>query len=159
MVFYYGTCSQLRHWYVWIPFFFFFLIFLGPHLWHMEVPRLAVESELQLLAYTTAMPDPSRVCQLYHSSQQHWILNPLNEARDRTHILMDTSQVCFHWAMAGSPGLIFIIWLYTCKFSCLLYFFSVFFPVLSLLWLIQFFFLFLFLFFPLLFWQVYALCL
>ena len=28
-------------------FFFFFLIFLGPHLRHMEVPRVGVESELQ----------------------------------------------------------------------------------------------------------------
>ena len=29
-------------------FFFFFrrLVFLGPHLWHMEVPRLGVQSEL-----------------------------------------------------------------------------------------------------------------
>ena len=27
-------------------FFFFFLVFLGPHLWQMEVPRLGVESEL-----------------------------------------------------------------------------------------------------------------
>ena len=36
--------------------FFFFLssVFLGPHLWYMEVPRLGVELELQLLAYTTA---------------------------------------------------------------------------------------------------------
>ena len=34
-----------------IPFCLFF--FLGPHLWHIEVPRLGVESELQLLAYTT----------------------------------------------------------------------------------------------------------
>ena len=25
--------------------FLFFLSFLGPHLWHMEVPRLGVESE------------------------------------------------------------------------------------------------------------------
>ena len=30
-----------------------FLFFLGPHLWHPEVPRLEVESELQLLADTT----------------------------------------------------------------------------------------------------------
>ena len=39
---------------------FFFFCFLGPHLWHMEVPRLGVESELQRLVYTTAtaMPDP-----------------------------------------------------------------------------------------------------
>jgi len=59
----------------------------------MEVPRLGVESELQLLAYTitTAMQDPSPVCNLYHSSWWHWILNPLSKARDRTHILMVTS--------------------------------------------------------------------
>ena len=34
--------------------FFFFFFFIGPHLWHMEVLRLGVKSELQLLAYTTA---------------------------------------------------------------------------------------------------------
>jgi len=35
----------------------------------MEDPRLGVELELQLLAYTivTAMLDPSRVCNLCHS--------------------------------------------------------------------------------------------
>ena len=33
--------------------FFLFFVFLGPYLWHMEVPRLGVKSELQLLAYTT----------------------------------------------------------------------------------------------------------
>ena len=32
----------------------FFFSFLGPHPQHMEVPRLGVESELQLPAYTTA---------------------------------------------------------------------------------------------------------
>ena len=31
-----------------IVFFFFFVFFLGPHLLHMEVPRLRVESELQV---------------------------------------------------------------------------------------------------------------
>ena len=30
-------------------FFFFFLVFLAPYLWHMEVPRLGIELELQLL--------------------------------------------------------------------------------------------------------------
>ena len=37
----------------------FFFFFSGPHLRHMEVSRLGVESELQLPAYTTAtaMPD------------------------------------------------------------------------------------------------------
>ena len=32
--------------------------FLGPHLQHKEVPRLGVESELQLPAYTTATATP-----------------------------------------------------------------------------------------------------
>ena len=69
--------------------FFFFFGLLGLHSWHMEVPRLGVKLELQLPAYTmaTAMQDPSRICDLYHSSWQRGILNPLSEARDRTHIL------------------------------------------------------------------------
>ena len=73
----------------------FFVFILGPHLWHMEVPRLGVESELQLPTYTmtTAMWDPSHVHDLHHSSQQHQISNPLREARDGTCILVGTSQV------------------------------------------------------------------
>ena len=73
-------------------------VFLGPHLWHMEVPALGVESELQLPACTTATAtwDLSLICDLHHSSRQRWILNPLSEARDRTCILMDTSQMCYH---------------------------------------------------------------
>ena len=61
----------------------------------MEVPRLRVESEIQLLAYTiaTATWDLRHICDLCHSSQQCWILNPLNEARDQTLILMDPSRV------------------------------------------------------------------
>ena len=65
-------------------------IFLGPHLWHIEIPRLGGESELLLLAYTTvtAMADPSRLCDLHHSSRQGRFLNPPSEARDQTRILM-----------------------------------------------------------------------
>ena len=73
----------------------------------MEVPRLGVESELQLLACShshsnagskpylqpilqlTATPDP---------------FDPLSESRDRTHVLMDTSQACSHWATTGTPA-------------------------------------------------------
>ena len=58
--------------------------FLGPYLWHIEVPRLGVELELQLLAYTTATAtwDPSCVFDLLHTLQHRQILNPLSEARD-----------------------------------------------------------------------------
>ena len=60
-----------------------FLFFLGLHPQHMEVPRLGVESELQLpaCATATATPDPSQVCYLHHGLQQCQILNPLSEAR------------------------------------------------------------------------------
>ena len=86
------TCSNIL---------LFFSCLLGPHLWHMDVPRRGVKSELQLSAYTTATAtlDPSRVCNPHHSSCQCRILNPLREARNQTGVLMDTSWVCNHWAM------------------------------------------------------------
>ena len=62
----------------------FFFRFLGPHPSYMEIPRLGVELELQLLAYTAAaaMRDPSHVCSLHRSSQKCQIFNPLSEASD-----------------------------------------------------------------------------
>ena len=65
-------------------FFFFFVLAL--------VPRLGVKSELQPLAYATSttMTHMSSVCDLHHSSWKCRILNPLNEARDRT---------CFLWML------------------------------------------------------------
>ena len=76
------------------PTYFFFL---GPHPWHLEVPRRGAELELQLLNYTTATAtqDPRRFCELYNS-QQCRILNPASEAMDQTRILMGTTQVHFH---------------------------------------------------------------
>ena len=64
--------------------FFFFFSFLETHLWLMEVPRLGVESKLQLPAYTivTAMLDLSHICDLHHSLWQHLVLNSLSKARD-----------------------------------------------------------------------------
>ena len=88
----------------------FFFFFLGLHQRHVEVLRLGVQSEPQLLAYATAtaMPDLSHVCDLHHSSWQCWISYPLSEARDQTCILMDASQICFCWAMTGTPFSMFL---------------------------------------------------
>ena len=65
---------------------FIYYISSGPHPQHMEVPRLGVQSELQLLAYitVTAMPEPSCVCDLHHGSRQSRILNPLSKTRDQS---------------------------------------------------------------------------
>ena len=74
---------------------FVYLVFLELHPRCMEVPRLGVKSELQLLACTTAtaMQDPSCVCDLHHSPGEGWILNPLRGARGQICILMDSIWV------------------------------------------------------------------
>ena len=86
------------------PFFFFFWLKrpkkLVLHPWHKGIPRLGITLELQLLAYATdtATPDPSHIFDLHHSSPQRQILNPLNEARDQTRILVDAS-----WVLSPAP--------------------------------------------------------
>ena len=59
----------------------------------MEVPKLGVKLELQLLAYATGtvMPDLGHISHLRGSLWQRQILNPLSKSRDRTRIPMDTS--------------------------------------------------------------------
>jgi len=63
-------------------FSFSIFAFLGPNLWHMEVPGLGVESELQLPAYTTATAtqDLSRVCDLHP-----WKLKLKTKQNKKTH--------------------------------------------------------------------------
>ena len=62
---------------------FFVFSFLELHLLHVEVPGLGFESELQLLAYTTATAtqELSHICDLCLCIlRQRWMLNPLSEA-------------------------------------------------------------------------------
>ena len=72
---------------IFCSFFFLSFVFLGPHLRHVDVPRLVVKSEPQV-------QNPSCICNLYHSSQQCWVLKPLSKARDQTCVPMDASRVC-----------------------------------------------------------------
>ena len=99
-------------------FFFYFFVFLGPHLWHMEVLRLQVESELKLLAYTTAraMQDLWLVFDLHHSSWQHQIINPLNKAKDRTCVLMGASQIQLSHVGNSQMSCFRIAFLFVCLF-------------------------------------------
>jgi len=77
----------------------------------MEVPRLGVESELQLPVYTTATAtgDPSHICNLHHSSGQCQTLNPLSEARDRTRTLMDTKSSSLPLHQGGNTCSLFLL--------------------------------------------------
>ena len=101
-------------WYLFIVFVKFVLLFLGPNLQHMEVPRLGVELELHLSAPApaTATQDVSCICDLPHSSKlmATQILNPQSKARDWTDILMNTSQVHYLWATTGTPLFVVLIW-------------------------------------------------
>ena len=90
---------------------FLSLVLLGPHPGHTEVPRLGVASELEPPAYTTAtaVPHPSRICNLHHSSRPRRILHPLSEPRDRTRSLVVPRRIRFRFRCAtpGTPCLAF----------------------------------------------------
>ena len=53
-------------------------------------------------ARATAMPDPSRVYDLHHSSRQRQILNPLSKAKDQTRNLLVPSWICFCCTTMGN---------------------------------------------------------
>ena len=76
--------------------FFLFFYFLGPHPWHMEIPRLEVQSELQLMAYTTVPQRQIRATSATYTAVMG--LSPLSGDRDQTHILMDTSWALNPWS-------------------------------------------------------------
>ena len=79
-----NCCTLLYH-----NFSFFFFLLSGLHLQHMEVPRLEVKLEQQLLTYTTATATPAFTI----ARDSAGPFNPLSEAKNPTHILMDTTRV------------------------------------------------------------------
>ena len=96
--------KYLIDWQFLYAFFFSFWFFFSMQ--HMEIPGLdQIRAAAAATATAIAMQDPTLVCDLHHSSQhsQRQILNPLSEARDQTHILMDTSRVRYCWIAMGIP--------------------------------------------------------
>ena len=71
-----------------------FFFFSGSHLQHMEVPKLGIKLEMQLLADTTVTLDLSHICDLCCSLQQCQILNPLSKPKNWTCIHRDR-MLCF----------------------------------------------------------------
>ena len=61
----------------------------------MEAPRLGgqIRAAAAGLHPAIATQDPSHICHLHYSLWQHQTLNPLNEAKVRAHILMDTQRI------------------------------------------------------------------
>ena len=87
---------------------FLFFVFLGMHLGHRGFQsRGRIRAVATGLYQATAMPNLSRVCSIHYSSWQCQILNPLSKARDWTHVLMDASQIHFHWATRTPLYLVF----------------------------------------------------
>ena len=85
---------QFLYWFL-KNFFFLSFFFLGLHLWHMEVPRLGIELELQLLVYAvaTAMPDASIICDLCYSAY--------GSARPLTHWVGPGIEPASSWMLVG----------------------------------------------------------
>ena len=79
-----------------LVFILFHFCFLGLHLQHMEVPRLGVQSELQLPVYATATAtlwDLSCICDLYHSSR--------GNVRSLTQWARPGTEPVFSWILVG----------------------------------------------------------
>ena len=72
---------------------FFFFLFVSFRATTRACGSSQARGWIRTYTTATAMRDPSHICGLRCPSQQRWILNPLSEARDRTLILMDASQV------------------------------------------------------------------
>ena len=88
---------------------FYLSIFLGLHPWHVEV--LVQGSNQSCICCPTLQPQQ---CQIQATSVTFTaahgsavIFNPFSKARDRTLVIADASQVCYHWVMMETPLLCF----------------------------------------------------
>jgi len=72
--------------------FFFFFFFFFAISWAAPV-AYGGSQDRGLIGAVAASLCQSHVCNLHHSSQQHWIINPLSKGRDRTCNLMVPSRI------------------------------------------------------------------
>ena len=73
--------------------FFFFLFRAIPAAYGSSQGRGRIGAVAARPHHSHSNAGSKPVCDLHHNSWQHWILNPLNEARDRTCILVNTFWV------------------------------------------------------------------
>ena len=78
-----------------ILFYFFCLFRAAPKAYEGSQARGLIRAVAAGLHHSHSDVRSEPVCDLHRSSRKHRILNPLSEARDRTHVLMDTSLVCY----------------------------------------------------------------
>ena len=87
--------------------FIYLFCFLGLHLWQMEssqaTGRIGSIAAILFHSHSNWESQLSHICYLHHSSWQYQIPDPLSKAKDWTHILMDTSQICFLCTIMGTP--------------------------------------------------------
>ena len=97
-----GHLRSSSHLFIYLFTYLFIFVFLG-----LSIPRARESSQAR-------DPNGAVATSLHHSHSNtgsrprlrptpQLILNPLSEARDRTRVFMDTSQVHYHWAMRGTP--------------------------------------------------------
>ena len=85
-----------------LKFFLFFLIFVGTAYGSSQA-RGQIRAIPAILSHSHSNAGSEPWLQPTPQFTASWILNPLSEDRDQTHILMDSSRVCFHWATMELP--------------------------------------------------------
>ena len=94
--------------YLFIHLFIYLLLLFraGPVAYGISQAREQIRATAATYTTNTAIQYLIHTCELYHSSGQCWILNPLRETRDQIQVLMDTSWVHYCWAIMGTLTLI-----------------------------------------------------
>ena len=105
------TINYKYNWFtmLWFLFFFFILVVF----WAASVVYGISQARVWIRASAAGLFHRNTRSELHPwptHSQQCQILNSLSEARDQTCILMDTSWVCYHWAMMGTVYDLFSIY-------------------------------------------------